>query len=380
MQRKVVNAGRRTFLAIMGASGAGAILCPAGLVVQRAAASVIDKITIGYLPVNAETVIYRAGIDFWKQQGLSVDLYRAPGGPAIIEAMVSGSIPAGDIGNAPAIIAAARGFPFYYLTIGAVATPQHTYSRIMVKADSDIRTVNDLKGRLLALHQRGTMEDLSLAALETKYGVRRSDLKITLIPYPNQPQALAQGLVDAIYSLPPGDAIAEHKFGMRTLVRTSEFLPWLGYTTLAVRRDFADTNPDGVKRLVKGWILTSRWIRDNPVAARKASNDFLGIPADIGDKVVLPQWLRNPLPVMPNIWHIYYLLTRGQMIKPVDDPAKLMDEYFVKPTTTFALPALEELGIVDDPLQNAMIGGDYPLLPNPTSSYYAPWDKKLLRS
>lgn len=373
------NAGRRTFLTIAGAAAAGTLLSSGDPIVRRAAAAT-DKIMIGYLPVNAETVVYRAGIDFWKQQGLNVDLYRAPGGPAIVEAMVSGSIPVGDIGNAPAIIAAARGFPFYYLTIGAVATPQQTYSRIMVKADSDIRTVNDLKGRVLALHQRGTMEDLSLAALEKKYGVRKSDLKITLIPYPNQPQALAQGLVDAIYSVPPGDAVAEHKFGMRTLVRTSEFLPWLGYTTLAVRRDFADKNPDGVKRLVKGWILTSRWIRDNPAAARKASNEFLGIPADIGDKVTLPQWLRNPLPVMPNIWHMYYLLTGAQMIKPVDDVAKLMDDYFVKPTTAFALPALEELGIVDDPLQSAMIGGDYPLLPNPNSAYYAPWDKKLLRS
>ena len=380
MSRKHFNVGRRTFLKSIGVAGTGAYLCAAGLIPGRAAAAAHDKIVIGYLPVNAETVAYRGGTDFWKQQGLNVDLYRAPGGPAIVEAMISGSIPAGDIGNGPAIIAAARGFPFYYLTIGAVATPQQSYSRIMVRPDSDIRTVHDLRGRTIALHQRGTMEDLSLGALEKRHGIKKSELKITLIPYPNQPQALAQGLVDAIYSVPPSDATAEHKFGMRTLIRTSEFLPWLGYTTLAVRRDFADKNPDSVKRLIKGWILTSRWIRDNAAAARTVSNEFLGIPGDIGAHVTLPQWLKNPLPVMPNIWHIYHMLTGAQMIKPVDDPAKLIDDYFVKPANAFTLPALEDLGIVDDPLQSAMIGGDYPLLPKPNSAYYAPWETKLVKS
>ncbi len=382
MLKQPIRYSRRAFLWTVGKAGAAAYLSlgALGRGIPHANAQASGKVVVGYLPVNAETVIYRGVRDFWKEQGLNIELFRAAGGPAILEAMMTGGVPVGDIGNGPAVIAAARGFPFYYLTLGSLATPQNTYTRIMVKSDSAIRTVDDLRGRTIALHQRGTMEDLSLGALEKKFGVKKSELKIALVPYPNQAQALTQGLVDAIYASPPGDTIAEHKFGARTLVKTSDFLPWLGYSTLAVRRDFADKNPEVIKQLVRGWTLTARWIRDNAAEARRTSNEFLGIPPDIGAHVNVPQWIRNPLPCMQNVSHIYHMLVGAQTLKPLDDPATLINEYFVEPATRFTLPALEEIGIVPDPLQKSMIEGEYPLLPRPNSTYSAPWDDKLRKA
>jgi len=47
------------------------------------------------------------------------------------------------------------------------------------------------------------MEDLVLPALKIIYGVGPQDVEIVLIPSPNQPQVLSQGLVDAIFAGPP---------------------------------------------------------------------------------------------------------------------------------------------------------------------------------
>ena len=129
---------------------------------------------------------------------------------------------------------------------------------------------------------------------------------------------------------------------------------------------------------MSAWILTSRWIRDNTEEARKTGNAFFKIPADIGPKVTVPHWAKNPLPVMPNIWHIYHLLLEGKIIKPMDDPKKVINEYFVEPTRRFVEPVMSEIGYVSDPLQKAMIQGRYPLLPQPNETYYAPWERTIL--
>ena len=65
------------------------------------------------------------------------------------------------------------------------------------------------------------------------------------------------------------------------MVETVDFIPYLGFSGIAVHRDFADRNPDAIKRLVKGAIRLQRWIDDNAAQARQTSNKALEIPDNI---------------------------------------------------------------------------------------------------
>jgi NitT/TauT family transport system substrate-binding protein len=337
-----------------------------------------DKIVIGTLPFNTEITAFVGGVDFFKEQGLSVELFHGLNGPAVVEALVAGSIPLGDIGIGPAIVAAARGLPLLQPALGAIGTAKQPVSRIMVKGDSPITEVAQLKGRKLALHQRGTMEDISLAALKKTRGIGHEDVEIVIVPAPGQPQALARGQVDAIYALPPADAVAERRFGARTLINTADFIPYLGYGTLAMRRDFVDTYPDAAKKVMTAWLGFCRWIDDNAQAARQASNASLNIDEDLRANVRIPYFSRNGLPVMPNVWHIYEMLVAGKLIDAASDPAKLFDEAVIAPTRRIALPALDALGWDKDPVVQDMLRAPYPLLPKPPETYYAEWETKLL--
>lgn len=104
--------------------------------ISPAVAKVPDKIVIGQLPFNTEVTIYAGADDFFKEQGLTVDYLTGIGGPAIMQALASGSIPAGDIGVAPALIAAARKLPIVAPALGALGSPSHPWDRIMVRKDS----------------------------------------------------------------------------------------------------------------------------------------------------------------------------------------------------------------------------------------------------
>lgn len=375
-RRGLATLNRRHVL-IGGASAASLFAAPAILRAQSRAMP--DQIKMGTFPVDTVLMSFNTGTDLWRQQGLNIEFVKFLGGPEMVNAVVSNSIPAAEVGVGPALLAALKGAPLYYFTLGSVSGKGYPFTRIMVLQDSPMRSFGDLAGKTLALHQRGTMEHISLGAgaAENKFDV--SKINIVLIPAPNQPQVLAQKQVDAIYALPPFDVVAEKNFGARTLVETIDFVPYLGYTTLALHRKFVDEYPEAVNRLLKGWILNSRWVDDNTPAARRASNDYIGVNQEIAANVRIPFYTRNGLSVIPNIWHVYYMLLAAKIVEPVTDLKTIIDEYFIRPTQKFTQRALDEVGPQDDPVVKDFLRVQLPLLPEPTQAYYAPWEYALAR-
>src|SRR5688572_23521699 len=233
MKSRTPNADqtRRKIIAAAGAATATAILGAPGIVRSQSRA-LPEKIQMGYLPANTILLVFNQGARIWQDQGLNVEFMRFLGGPEILNAPASASIPVAEVGVGPALLAALRGAPFVFFTLGSVSGKNYPFTRIMVNGDSNIQKFSDLSGKTLALHQRGTMEHLSLGAATSRYGITAADIKVQLVPLPNQPQVLAQKQVDAIYAVPPFDVVAEKKFGARTLVETTDFVPYLGYSTL----------------------------------------------------------------------------------------------------------------------------------------------------
>lgn len=370
MIKHSANWTRRSVLKV----GAAAALGVAG----AASAKGGDRLKIGYLPANGLLSVYSEEAGFWKDAGLEVELFRAQGGPAILQALLSGAIPAGDVGVAPAVIAASRKLPFYFLTLASVSTPDHPLDRIMVRKDSEIRSFRDLRGKTLAIPQKGTQPDAALVAAEKVFGIKKSEINLLPVPYPNMPQVLQQGQVDAIYPFPPADTVAEVQDGARTIAETSDFIPYVGFTTLAVRRDFADANPAVVRKLIKGAVNGQRWINANPKRASEVANTALSIPSGIRERTRSAYWSINALPVMANVHHLYELQVAGGIIDPVADVDAMMKSYFIDPALKFTLPALQELGMRPDPVLKRMLAANYPLLRKPTEAYHTAWDKMLL--
>jgi ABC-type nitrate/sulfonate/bicarbonate transport system substrate-binding protein len=210
-RRRLIRAGAATLALVASPRALG---LPA-----MAAAPMPEKIVIGTLPFNTEITAYIGDIDYFREEGLSVELFHGQSEPAVVQALVDGSIPLGEIGLGAAITATGRGLPLVHPALGAIGAPKHPLSRIMVREDSPVKDVAALKGKKLALAQRGSIEELGLAALKKTHGIGVEDLEIMGVSAPNQSHALEQGSVDAIYALPPADAVAERRFHARTLIK-----------------------------------------------------------------------------------------------------------------------------------------------------------------
>jgi aliphatic sulfonates family ABC transporter substrate-binding protein len=122
------------------------------------------------------------------EQQILVDWRHFDTGPPLVEALASGDIDIGSIGEVPPIFAQANGAPLLY-----VACEQAAPSSIalVVRDDSPIDSMLDLRGRRVALSPRANVHLLLMRALDM-HGLTMADIRPVYAPrgVPSGPAAL----------------------------------------------------------------------------------------------------------------------------------------------------------------------------------------------
>lgn len=140
-------------------------------------------------------------------------------GPPMLEALNVGSIDFARTGDAPPVIAQAAGVPLLY--VGGSA-PKSRSSAVLVKQESPIKTIADLKGKRVALAKSSSANYLIVKVLESA-GLTWEDIKPAYLSPADARSAFEQGSVDAWVVWDPFYAAAQAKAGARVL-RDSEGL------------------------------------------------------------------------------------------------------------------------------------------------------------
>jgi hypothetical protein len=269
--------------------------------------------------------------------------------------------------------------PFYFLASDGIGTRDYPMFPIMVSPDSTMKSFKDLKGKTIALHQKGTMEDAWLSAACQKYGMSKSDIKITFVPFPQQGGVLAHKQVDATFPQPPFDGFQMYNKQGRELFDLSEVMAYTEISGLAVSRKFANEYPEATKKLVKGFVKAGRWVNDNQKLARQkvlTDRRYIGLPANVADIVHMPYWPRNGFHLMPSVWNIYNLMVKTNMIPAWSNAEAKINEYWVEPTMKYTVPAVKEMGIQDDPYIRKVESLSLPYLDKAPETYFAPWERE----
>jgi NitT/TauT family transport system substrate-binding protein len=111
----------------------------------------------------------------------------------------------------------------------------HYSQEFMVRSDSDIKTVEDLKGRVLATNAAGSAVDIALRAMLKKHGLDpRKDVTIVEAGFPNMKAMLAEKKVDLIpgvlpFSMDPGlRQNARTLFLQKEAIGRAQMIVWVG--------------------------------------------------------------------------------------------------------------------------------------------------------
>ncbi|WP_445612826.1 sulfonate ABC transporter substrate-binding protein [Geobacillus sp. YF-1] len=206
-----------------------------------------------------------------KQLGYTVQWSLFPGGPQLLEAMNAGSLDFGHTGEAPPVFAQAAGTPLLYV---ATTPPSPKAEAILVRRDSPIRTVADLKGKKVALNKGSNVHYLLVQAL-SKAGLTLSDIRPVYLPPADARAAFEQGSVDAWVIWDPFYAAAEQTGKVRVLadgqglVANREFF--------FASRSFAQKHADVVHVILEELKKVGQWANRDPKGVATFLAPELGI-------------------------------------------------------------------------------------------------------
>jgi len=82
--------------------------------------------------------------------------------------------------------------------------PGHHTNNFVVRQDSPVKTVEDLKGKILASNETGSAIDMALRAMLAKHNLKdKRDVTVIEVRFPDQKAMLKQGKVDLITAVAP---------------------------------------------------------------------------------------------------------------------------------------------------------------------------------
>jgi sulfonate transport system substrate-binding protein len=145
--------------------------------------------------------------------GTKVQWTEFPAGPQLLEALALGSVDLGATGDAPPVFAQAAGKDVVY--VGA-EPPKPDSSAVLVKPDSALRTLADLKGRRIALQKGSSAHFLTVRAVR-QAGLGWADIQPVYLPPADARAAFERGSVDAWAVWDPYYAAAEISGELRAL-------------------------------------------------------------------------------------------------------------------------------------------------------------------
>ncbi|MAZ05498.1 ABC transporter substrate-binding protein [Marinobacter sp. SS8-8] len=182
-----------------------------------------EEFRVGYVRVmdDAQAMLaYEAGL--YEKYGLDARLIEFSSGTDLIKGIVGGQLDIGVLGFSNAFTWASRG-----ADLKIVGGAQRGYHSLLVRDDSGIESVADLKGKSLASQKQGSTADIVLkGVMLDNAGLQPGDLNIMGMAPAVAVQSLVGGRMDAAFLFEPYDRIARLVAPVRQIYEIGEVWPF----------------------------------------------------------------------------------------------------------------------------------------------------------
>lgn len=262
----------------------------------------------GVITVDAAPLWYEMQQGAFTKAGLDVNYQRVTSGSASMLGVVAGSYNVGNTNVLSVLQAKAKGIPIDAIAPTGIYNDTTTYSAVVVRADSPLRTASDLNGKTVGVPSVKDMNAMALSMWMDKNGGDSKSINFLELPISAMPAALEERRIDAATLLQPSlsQALASGKariFANSYEAISKRFLMGLWVVNSA----WAETNPAAVRSFVRVLIAGQIWANAHHAEAAAVAAPYLGVDAQTILKGGMVQWSQT--------------LIRLQDIAPVIDAA-----------------------------------------------------------
>jgi NitT/TauT family transport system substrate-binding protein len=225
----------------------------------------------GFVPID---VGVQKGI--FRKQGLEIEITSLGGAPALIQAITAGSIDIGlesgtDLGMVP------KGFPVK--GVGATMGPPLEIS-ITVAPDNEMKTVADLKGKRVAVSQKGALTGWLVSELSRQMGWGPDGIE----PVPSGNTGLTAVTSHSLDGFTIDISTAEQlqrKGRARLFLKFGDYIKDFEAYVVTASDSLIATHPDTLRRFLKGYYETIAFMRDNKAKTVAIAAEVQHVDPDI---------------------------------------------------------------------------------------------------
>jgi sulfonate transport system substrate-binding protein len=301
------------------------------------------RFTVGVAAITAGLLEYAVKTGLFEEEfgkdGIKISFTNYTGsGTNAVNALVANQADfAPSVGDQPTVIAAAGGIPVHPIAVYMKGNLRGNdkYMSVLAGKDTGIRTIKDLKGKVVAA-QIGTNHHAVLLRSLKAYGLSVSDIKLANMRGPDIVTALLNGSIDAGVSNQPNVAqlIAEGAYPLDTDESEMTF----NYNVIIARDGFAEKYPETTRRVLGVFAKAAKRSQENGDELLEIISEYVKL-----DKEITAAALRSVVydVGLPDDAVAYFsasqdFLSENKLIeKKADDITKLFNTRF-----------LEELNII----------------------------------
>lgn len=235
---------------------------------EKAATNDAEEIRIGYFPnmTHIATIVALEEGYYAEELGDDVEIKTSTfsDGSSFMEAMSTDAIDYGTVGPTPALNTYLKN-PQHEIIAGAV----NGGAVLVVRADADIDSVEDLKGKKIAIPTFGSTQDVGLRKTLEKAGLTGDDVELIKQAPADTAALFIQGEIDAAATQEPWGVNIETNAGAKLLEGPEEFA-WGNESTNTVvvaTKDFSDVNPELTEAALRAHTKAVDFINANPEEA-----------------------------------------------------------------------------------------------------------------
>jgi sulfonate transport system substrate-binding protein len=246
---------------------------PASLAFAQKANSSDNVIRIGYQKYGTLVLLKAHGSLEKRLAPLHVEVQwtEFPAGPQLLEGLNVGSIDFGTVGEAPPIFAQAAGADLVYVGNEPSASAAEA---IVVPANSPIKSVNELKGKKVALNKGSNVHYLLVKLLE-RAGLKYSDIDTVYLTPADARAAFERGSVDAWVIWEPFLAAAQRQTGARIIADGQGVVS--NHQFFLAARAYAQKRPDVVSIALDEISAIDEWAKTHTSQAAALLQPQIGL-------------------------------------------------------------------------------------------------------